>query len=88
MNVLNHVTHSSGMIITSVLLSLSIFKSFHRVSPDVEVGLESILLSPGNPVIYCSFQEFKGLGFALVSDDSLQFHQLFLIKGDSGFLYL
>ena len=76
------------MIITSILICLSILKPFYRVSPCVEVGLESTLLSPGNFVIYCPFKEFKCLSLVLVSDDSFQFHQLFLIKGNAGFLYL
>jgi len=38
--------------------------------------------------IYCSFEEFKRLRIVLVSDDFLQFHQLFLIKGNAGFRYL
>jgi len=37
---------------------------------------------------YCSFEEFKCLGLVLVSDDFLQFDQLFLIKGNAGFLQL
>ena len=63
-------------------LDLSILKPFHRVSPGVEVGLESILLSLGNLVIYCSHKKSKRLSLVLVSDDLLQLHQLFLIKGD------
>jgi hypothetical protein len=82
------VTHSSGMIITSILVYLSILKSFRRVSPCIEVGLESTLLALGNFVIYCSFKEFKCLSLVLISDDFLEFHQLFLIKGDTGLLYL
>jgi len=59
------------MIITYILARLSILKSFHRISLGVEVGLESTLLSFGNLVIYCSFEEFKGLSLVLVSDDLL-----------------
>lgn len=75
------------MIITYILAPLSILKPFHRISLGVEVGLESTLLSFGNLVIYCSFEEFKGRSLVLVSDDLLWLNQLFLIEGDTGFLY-
>ncbi len=68
-----------------MLYRLSILKSFHRVSPGIKMGVESIFLSLGNLVIYCSFEEFKRLGLVLVNDDFLQFHQFFLIKGNGGF---
>jgi len=51
MSLLAEPSFTSGMTITSMLLHSSILKSFNRVSPRVEVGLESILLSLGN--FYC-----------------------------------
>ena len=83
MSLLAEPSFTSGMTITSMLLHSSILKSFNRVSPRVEVGLESILLSLGNLVIYCSPKKSERLSLVLVSDDLLQLHQLFLIKGDS-----
>jgi len=59
------------MIITYILARLSILKPFHRISPSVEVGLESTLLPFGNLAIYCSFEECKGHSLVLVSDDLL-----------------
>ncbi len=51
MSLLAEPSFASGMTIASMLLHSSILKSFNRVSPRVEVGLESILLSLGN--FYC-----------------------------------
>ncbi len=51
MSLLAEPSFTSGMTITSMLLHSSVLKSFNPVSPRVEVGLESILLSLGN--FYC-----------------------------------